>query len=320
MKNIFYLFVVLAAVAICAVSGDSQHKRSSGNCKNSVTWELDESTMTMTVSGTGRMQDCKPEKAKEIKTVIISEGITEISIGAFQDWYSLSSVTLPETMTKVENIVFKNTLLESIHIPKLLTRMDGGPFWNCSKLTKFTVDGDNTAFTAENDILFSKDKTTIVKYPSGKSGVKYDIPAGVKIVGPYCFQACSNLKSITIPDSVYKIDTFGFSHSGSISIVIPSTVTNFQEYGFSNQAELSYVKYLGNKNPCDDTKPMFKNCPKLTSVCVNSNYESEKFCNITVDKNCPEPPPVPSDPESGSFLGVSSAVLALMVLIFAVVF
>jgi len=313
--------LVFAAVIFCVVSGDLSipQKRTTGTCASGATFEVEGTTITFTPPADGLLQRCNPENAREITTVIIKEGFTKLgygslALGAFQDWWSLSSVTLPESLTTMEDNAFRSTSLTSFHVPKLLTKFDGSAFFNCSKLTKFTVDAGNEYISEENGVLFDKNKVTIKKYPAAKTDSKYTIPDGVHKIGAYSFQNCMNLNSVTLPDSAVLIEKMAFHNSGIKTIVIPASVTQIQQSAFVLDDNLYYVKYLGEKDPYDGTSTIFLSCPKLESVCVGSNYQSPKFCNMTISKDCPEPAP------SSSSSLFPSAILAFVVFAFLLVF
>ncbi|MCQ2204091.1 MAG: leucine-rich repeat domain-containing protein [Bacteroidales bacterium] len=65
----------------------------SGTCGENLTWNYDESTRVLTISGTGAMDDYEPEKAPwsalvdKIFTVVVEEGVTKIGSNAFCDMY-----------------------------------------------------------------------------------------------------------------------------------------------------------------------------------------------------------------------------------------
>lgn len=87
----------------------------------------------------------------------------------------------------------------------------------CKKLEKISVSPDNQAFTDIDGVLYSKDKTVIVKYPRGLSG-DYKIPNGVTEIGDNAF-AYSKLQSIIIPDSVKRIGINAFANCMSLKAV-----------------------------------------------------------------------------------------------------
>ena len=82
----------------------------SGTCGDNATWSLN-SNGTLTISGTGEIYDGAGENAEQpwydlkdnIKSVIINCGITNIPHGAFTDYTNLTSISLPNSIERIES-------------------------------------------------------------------------------------------------------------------------------------------------------------------------------------------------------------------------
>lgn len=106
--------------------------------------------------------------------------------------------------------------------------MNGNPFCDW--------DGDlyneSKAFVYERQVLFNKDKTTLVAYRS--KGKNYIIPNSVTNIGNSAFYFCESLTSINIPNSVTNIGDNAFCGCESLTkIKIPNSVTNIGHAAFS---------------------------------------------------------------------------------------
>lgn len=55
-----------------------------------------------------------------------------------------------------------------------------------SSLTEIKVDPENPYFSEKDGVVFSKDGTKLIMFPSGRSG-DYQIPDGTVSVGDYAF-------------------------------------------------------------------------------------------------------------------------------------
>ena len=292
MKTISAL-LVFVAIAVCvaygneSVSNQKQSNRESGRCGNAE-WVLDTDTMTLTFSGSGILQKCSIPYYTQIKAAVINEGIVSIGEYVFEDWIELSSVSLPDSLSVIENNAFRNTSLTSFHIPRLMNSFDGCAFWDCKKLSTFTVDVNNSKYIVEDNVVFDSNKTTIVRYAPGQPLKKYDIPNGVITVDKCCFQSSFNLKRVGIPDSVRTLGRYSFHRMGIRSSIIPASVTDVGGYAFCYNDNLTNVKYLGNSDPGSPDDP-FCECPNLTEICVEPSYTSSSCCGKSINSTCADP-------------------------------
>lgn len=84
----------------------------------------------------------------------------------------------------------------SIKIPATVTSIGSGAFVGCSSLTSFSVEPTNTSYCVVDNVLFSKDKTEIVCYPSKRVGHTYILNSNVIKISPYAFEGVTTLKKL----------------------------------------------------------------------------------------------------------------------------
>ena len=205
-----------------------------------ISWNFDSETGKLTISGNGKMEEFFvteevtgypwSEHQKTIKEVYIEEGITNISLNAFCSFENLKNVVIPSTVKSIGEYAFEDcSSLESITIPdgvveletgaftgcnslktvnigKGLTEFDRSSFYYCKSLETFEVSTENSAFSSEDGVLFNKDKTKLILYPTGNSRATYNVPEGVEIIGTESFMDAVALENISLPDSVIQID------------------------------------------------------------------------------------------------------------------
>ena len=129
-----------------------------------------------------------------------------IGYGTFYKCNSLTSITIPNCVTDIEDCAFQGCdSLTDITIPDRVTKIGESLFASCKNLISITVNNDNPNYMSVDGILFDKLKTTIIQYPAAKKSESYVIPNSVTRIGIKAFSGCRSLTSITIPNSVTSI-------------------------------------------------------------------------------------------------------------------
>ena len=147
--------------------------------------------------------------AVAIPAAIEGLAVTTIEDEAFSGCVGLRSVTIPSSVTHLGEWAFLECGLTGITIPGSVTSIGEGAFAWCPGLTGIAVANENTAYTGIDGVLFTKNKTTLVAYPTGRNG-DYTIPHSVTRLGNYTFAGCAGLTNITIPQSVTRIGEAAF--------------------------------------------------------------------------------------------------------------
>jgi serine/threonine protein kinase len=128
---------------------------------------------------------------------IIPDSVTSIGDGAFDDCWSLQSVTIPDSVTSIGESAFDGCKsLQSVTIPDSVTSIGESAFDGCSSLQSVTIPDSVTSI---GDSAFSCSSLQSVT-----------IPDSVTSIGDNAFWGCSSLQSVTIPDSVTSIGDSAF--------------------------------------------------------------------------------------------------------------
>jgi len=139
----------------------------------------DLSDLTYTISNNeATITDCNTSASGHLDIPATIEGHPVTSIGdyAFQYCSSLTSITIPDSVTRIGDSVFiENQSMHSI-----------------------TVSSENPNYSSEDGVLFNKTKTVLIAFPGGKSG-EYSIPSGVLTLEFQAFDAIPFLSKVFLP-------------------------------------------------------------------------------------------------------------------------
>ena len=108
MKQIYILLIAL-------LMGLSANAEKSGTCGPNLKWHLNDNGV-LTITGKGEMIDYSnyynraPWYGYDIKRIIIGDGITAIGSSAFAYCSELTSVTIPNSVTKIGYYAFYNCI------------------------------------------------------------------------------------------------------------------------------------------------------------------------------------------------------------------
>ena len=153
------------------------------------------------------------------------------SIGneTFYSCTALASLELPDGLTSIGKYAFQNCQkLTDITLPASCTSIGDYAFDGCQALTAFSVAEGNSAYCAEDGVLFSADQSTLIRYPQAREETGYAVPDACRTLGDWsfigastleqidlnqvtaigedCFYYCTALKNIAVPDGVTQLN------------------------------------------------------------------------------------------------------------------
>ena len=199
----------------------------SGKLPNGMEWVLDGDTGTLTVAGKGAIPSYRYNYAPwynykdSVKSIVISEGITEVGERAFYWCVNCTSLSLPSTLTAIREYGFNNLRnLEYVTLPENLRIMEFCAFSECVALKEIVIpDSVTTCGTSVFSNCYGLKKAVIGN--------------GLKVIPDSMFFADKNLREVTLPDGLTEIGDTAFADCGLFYFTIPASLRTLGSSVFS---------------------------------------------------------------------------------------
>ncbi len=241
---------------------------------------VDKSLSAYTIKeGTKWIGNSAFENFSSMTSVIIPNSVTSIGYLAFSGCRSLTSVTIPNSVTSIGEYAFSGcSSLTSIEIPNSVTSIGEDAFSNVLNIAyNGTATGAPWGAKCINGyfdgyLVYSDESKTNIAGCS-VSAIEIVIPNTVTSIGNNAFKGCSNLTSVTIPNSVTSIGEDAFYNCSSLtSVTIPNSVTSIGDYAFDGCRNLTSVTIGNSVTSIGDGA--FYGCSSLTSVTIPNSVTS----------------------------------------------
>ena len=246
-----------------------------------------------------------------LETILLPNNIKKIGRGAFASCSNLSVINLPLSLISIDDLaLFNCDKISSLNLPTTVKTIGKFAFSQCDKLTsitlpndleklgleaftwckslkEFTISESNPNFSTLDGVLFNKNKSKIVTYPTN-GNIVYKIPESVLIIDNYAFKSsvitllefssklneicidafnnCENLNEFIVPeDNQYysalngvlmnkngsKLIKFPMGKSGNF--IIPNSINIIGKKSFERCSKLLSVTFSENLTLIEDT-------------------------------------------------------------------
>ncbi|MBE5889046.1 MAG: leucine-rich repeat domain-containing protein [Lachnospiraceae bacterium] len=257
-----------------------------GTCGENAQWSFDETTHTLTISGTGAMEVTLPNNNMpwssfygSIYYIVIEEGITHICDQAFSYSGPLKEVTIPKSVTSIGKYAFEGIALTHINLHDGITSIGRGAF-AFSRLQEITIPAGVTELS---DSLFFY--CTDLK--------EVELHNGIKSINYRAFNNCTSLQSIVIPDSVTVLESDIFDNCQALTeVTIGKNIKTIPESCFSCCFALQEISIPNKVNTIENDAFMYCTALEkvtfgsgLKDVSVSAFYGCEKLKAFNVSKS-----------------------------------
>ncbi len=203
-----------------------------------------------------------------------------------------SICAIPHEIETVQARAFERSEVEEISIPRSLRSFHADCVRFCGKLRQFSADSGNPYFSTVGGVLHTKDRTVLLRFPTGYPGASYIVEetvvrietgafsgcanletitftSSLKTIGPKAFELCPKLSSLLIPSSVELIGERAFQYCDKLaSVMLPRSIQEIGDYAFCGCTSIKTisipkaVKRIGHS--------AFKDCIHLEKIMIQN--------------------------------------------------
>ena len=244
------LVTLLALLPATALAADPT---TSGSCGENLTWTLtqnkDGTTYTLTISGTGEMEDYTvggapwhvalrvPANRNQITKIVLPNGLTHIGNNAFLQ-AAVTKVEIPNTVVSIgTNAFWKCNTIETT-LPASVRELGATAFYGTFVVN---VDTNSPYLCSEENgkVLYSKDKTTLYQVSQDCAG-DFTIPSTVTTINDFAMNGCANVTGeLVIPNNVQTIGKGAFEKTGFTSLTLGSSVKEIGQAAFKDCTKMT---------------------------------------------------------------------------------
>lgn len=134
----------------------------------------------------------------------------------------------------------------------------------CYEVESIEVDENNLNLSSEDGVLFNKDKTVLLRYPTGSTRTEYTVPDSVTEIAAEAFADCRYLKTVICAGTLESIDKAAFQNSNLETVIFSGGVINIGEVAFNNCVVLRNVEFGSKTESIGDYA--FYGCEQLLYV------------------------------------------------------
>ncbi len=237
-----------------------------------------------------------------LSTLIVPEGIVEITEDTFDSLPALTSVHLPVSLEVLpmgafdgtdkvvftveegnetfsaeagvlfagERLLYARTVEGAYVIPEHITTIEAKAFYNAAGLTEVTIPlsvaSENVgadAFTGTG--VTSLTAAYVLKGMAREALTKVTLPTGMTAVEPEAFKGCTAITSVVIPEGVTSIERAAFAGCTQLaSVTFPTTLETIAEDAFKDCPAL--VKVILHEEVTSIGANAFSGCVALDEV------------------------------------------------------
>lgn len=184
---------------------------------------------------------------RQITQLDIPEGVTVFRVFDMSGVDNLQTINIPSTLTDVVSVDY------------YANYSDIQP-----ALTTINVAEGNPALCDVDGVLYSKDMTTLLRYPNGRAETEYTLPDALKKIGRLAFANTTHLQTLNTNSSLDSIADNAFYRSSLTQATINAPLRYIGEQAFFESRNLTTVSLPASLTHIGMNA--FKSCSNLADI------------------------------------------------------
>lgn len=149
-----------------------------------------------------------------------------------------TTYSVPNGTLKIGAYAFYGANVEEIYLPASVISIDTCAFKYCSKLKAFEVNAENDYFCALDNVLYTRDLKSLIKFPENSDLTEYTLPPSVEVIEDNAIWS-EKLSSVSIPKTIKSIGEKALGYYGD---EIMKNLDEFSIAGYCKTASEKYAK------------------------------------------------------------------------------
>lgn len=228
---------------------------------------------------------------ESVGELIIPESVESYPVTVIDEYAfyntSITKLVLPEGLKVIKGRAFKKCYkLSEINFPASLEVIEQSAFGICPALETMTLPKENKHYTITDGVLYTKDKNTLVKYPTGSEEKEYTVLKSVTRIAEGAFSLAKNLRNVVLSEKLTIIENEAFSGCIQLSIDLTPNITKIGDYAFSDCYSITELRLPDSLTQLGEGA--FSACEKLESVIIPKKVTRIPFAAFASDTSLTE--------------------------------
>ena len=217
------LLVLMLSISFVGFAADGN-----GSCGSGLTWTYNDASKTLTISGSGAMNDFDfgsypipwYDHSWEITKIVLSDGITKIGQNAFYQCTAITKIEIPDSVEIIESYAFCRCWgLVSVKLGSGLKTIGNYAFNQCNVLNKIEIPD-------------SVQSIGVQAFSACEALTNAHIGDGVQSISQEAFSGCTNLTDVYFGKNIVSIGNSAFIYCPLTSIVLGDKTESIGTYAF----------------------------------------------------------------------------------------